>query len=149
MYCAKGKISCATNQNITSQKRRRILLSCKFVHSVNHLFQISKFSSRFKIIILSKINTISKKQLCWHIFIWQHELISLVKLRLKIGKPFLPSILNFRVSPVREKKDIYIYSIYIYHIYTYIYIVYIYIHIHIYIKHFATKMASGKIGKRR
>ena len=124
MYCAKGKISCTTNQNITSQKRR-ILLSCKFVHSVNHLFQISKFSSRFKIIILSKNNTISKKQLCWHIFIWQHEPISLVKLHLKIGKPFLPSILNFRVSPIREKKDIYIYiyiySIYIYSIYMHIY----------------------------
>ena len=120
MYCAKGKISCTTNQNITSQKRR-ILLSCKFVHSVNHLFQISKFSSRFKIIILSKNNTISKKQLCWHIFIWQHEPISLVKLHLKIGKPFLPSILNFRVSPIREKKDIYICIVYIYSIYMHIY----------------------------
>ena len=128
MYCTKGKISCTANQNITSQNRRRILLSFKFVHSVNHLFQISKFSSRFKIIILSKNNTISKKQLCWHIFIWQHEPISLVKLHLKIGKPFLPSILNFRVSPVREKKNVYIYMYSIY-----IYSIYIYIHIHIYI----------------
>ena len=128
MYCTKGKISCTANQNITSQNRRRILLSFKFVHSVNHLFQISKFSSRFKIIILSKINTISKKQLCWHIFIWQHEPISLVKLHLKIGKPFLPSILNFRVSPVREKKNVYIYICIVY-----IYIAYIYTYIYIYI----------------
>ena len=118
MYCAKGKISCATNQNITSQKRRIFYFP---VHSDNHLLQISKFSSRFKIIILSKINTISKKQLCWHIFIWQHEPISLVKLHLKIGKPFLPSILNFRVSPIREKKYIYICIVYIYSIYMHIY----------------------------
>ena len=47
--------------------RREEEKSCKFIHSVNHLFQISKFSSRLKITTLSNINAISKKQLCCYI----------------------------------------------------------------------------------
>ena len=72
-------------------------------------------------------------------------------MRLKTGKPFSPSIFNFRVFP-SEKKRIIIYRIiyiYIYilkeYIYIYIYIYILYInknYIFIYIKHFATKMVS-------
>ena len=47
--------------------RREDEKSCKFPHSFNHLFQVTKCSSRFKIATLSNINTISKKQLRRHL----------------------------------------------------------------------------------
>ena len=59
--CTERKEKFAVLKTKKSLARREGEKSCKFLHSVNHLFQISKFSSRFKITTLSNINTISKK----------------------------------------------------------------------------------------
>ena len=59
--CTARKEKFAVLQTKISLARREEENSCKFLDSVNHLFQISKFSSRFKIAALSNINTVSKK----------------------------------------------------------------------------------------
>ena len=86
--CSVRKEKFAVLQTKISLARREAEKSCKFLHSFNHLFQVTKFSSRFKIAILSNINTICKKQARYHlfnhIFMWQHETISLVILQPKL-----------------------------------------------------------------
>ena len=86
--CTVRKEKFAVLQTKISLARREAEKSCKFLHSFNHLFQVTKFSSRFKIAILSNINTNSKKQLrCHlnnHIFTWQHEPINLFILQPKL-----------------------------------------------------------------
>ena len=46
---------------------------CKFLHSFNRLFQVTNFSGRFKIVTLSNINTISKKQLRFKLIIYLYD----------------------------------------------------------------------------
>ena len=61
--CTVQKEKFAVLQTKTSLARRDEEKSCKFLHSVDHLFQISKFSSQFKTATLGNVNTVSKKQL--------------------------------------------------------------------------------------
>ena len=61
--CTVRKEEFAVLQTKISLPRREEEKSCKFQYSFNHLFQVTKFSSRFKFATLSNINTISKKQL--------------------------------------------------------------------------------------
>ena len=101
----------AVLQTKRSLVRREEEKNWKFLHSVNHVFQISKFSSQFKVTTLSNINTISKKKVVLPFkltifFIWQHEPISLVKLHYKIGNHFYPLPWNLDFSPPEKKKKI-------------------------------------------
>ena len=59
--CTVRKEKVAVLQTKISLARREEEKSCKFLHLFNHLFQVTKSSSRFKIAILSNISTISKK----------------------------------------------------------------------------------------
>ena len=61
--CTARKEKFAVLQTKISLARREEEKSCKFLHSFHHLFQVTKFSRRFKIATVSNINTISKKQL--------------------------------------------------------------------------------------
>ena len=111
LKCTVRKEIFVVLQTKRSLVRREEEKNWKFLHSVNHVFQISKFSSQLKVTTLSNINTISKTKVVLPFkltifFIWQHEPISLVKLRYKIGNNFYPLSWNLDFSPPEKKKKI-------------------------------------------
>lgn len=82
MHFSKGKIFFATSQNIASTREEQN--SCKFLPSVNNLFQTFLPNLKWTL-CLSNFNTVVKnKQFSTKtklVFMWQYEPISLFKKR--------------------------------------------------------------------